>query len=256
MKKYIEKLGLEGLRIDGRGFDDFRDIKIETGVAKKAEGSALVYIGNTKVMAGVKMEIGEPYPDSPDEGSLMVGFDQSPIANSHWEGGPPSNEAIEIARTVDRGIRESRMVDFKKLCIKSGEAVWKVLIDVYPFNYDGNIIDAASLAAIAALKNTRIPKIDGTKVLYGEFTNKKLPIEKLPLTTTFVKIGNHIMVDPNYHEETLMDARLSISSSGKDSINALQKSGISGFTLEEIKSMVEKSFKVKKALEKALGALK
>ncbi len=256
MKKYIEKLGADGLRIDGRGFDDYRQIKIDVGVSKKAEGSALVSIGNTKVMAGVKMEVSEPYPDSPDEGSLMVSFEQSQIANSKWEGGPPSNEAIEIARTVDRGIRESHMVDMKKLCIKEGELVWKVLIDVYPFNYDGNIIDASSLAAISALLNARIPKLDGDRVVYGELTNKKLPIVKTPLTTTFVKIGKYIMVDPALQEEELMDARLSISTSGKDKINALQKSGEGGFTVDEIKSMVERSFKIRKVIEKALEAVK
>ncbi len=256
MKEYLKMLAKDGLRIDGRGFDDFRKVSIETGIAKKAEGSAQVTIGNTKVMAGVKMEVGEPYPDSPDEGSLMVTVEQSQIASPDWEGGPPTNEAIEISRTVDRGIRESKMVDFKKLCIREGELVWKVFIDVYPFNYDGNIIDACSLAAVAALKNARIPKLDGDNVLYGEFSSKKMPITKIPLTTTFVKIGNHVMVDPSLQEELLMDARLSISTSGKNHINALQKSGEGGFTLSEVKEMIEKSFKVRKVLEKALEGKK
>ena len=119
MKEYIKKMAEEKLRTDNRGLDDFRKITIKTGVFKKAEGSAEVSVGKTKVMAGVKMELGEPYSDSPDEGSLMVSFEESQIASPNWEGGPPSLEAIEVARTVDRGIRESKMVDFKKLCVKS-----------------------------------------------------------------------------------------------------------------------------------------
>jgi len=256
MKAYIKKLADENLRIDSRGFDEFREIKIEQGVFKKAEGSALVSIGDTKIMAGVKMDVGEPYSDSPDEGSLMVSFEESQMANPKWEGGPPRKEAIEVARTVDRGIRESKMVDFKKLCVKSGELVWKVFVDIYPLNYSGNIIDACSLAAIAALMNARMPKLDGNKVLYGKLSNKKVPLTKLPLTTTFVKIGDKIMVDPSIQEEEIMDARLSISTSGKDSINALQKSGQGAFTLEEIKEMVKKSFKIRKVIEKALGVKK
>jgi exosome complex component RRP42 len=256
MKRYIQKIAKQGLRTDNRGFDDFRNVEIKLGVAKKAEGSALISIGNTRVMAGVKMELSEPYPDSPDEGALIVSFEESRIASPNWEGGPPRKEAIEVARTVDRGIRESKMVDFKKLCVKKGELVWKVFIDIYPFNYDGNIIDAASLAGIAALLNARIPKIAGDKVLYGELTSKKLPVVKTPITTTFVKIGSNIVVDPNVKEEDLMDARLSISTSGKDKINALQKSGKGGFTLEEVKQMMEKSFKIRKVIEKALDGVK
>jgi len=256
MKKYIKRIAKDGLRVDGRKLDDFREVKIETGLYKKAEGSALVSIGNTKVMAGVKMALGEPYDDSPDKGSLMVTFEESRIANSKWEGGPPSLKAIEVARTVDRGIRESGMVDFKKLCVKKGELVWKVFIDIYPLNYDGNIIDAASLAAIAALLNAKIPKIEGDKVLYGELTTKKLPVIKVPITTTFVKIGKYVMVDPSVVEEEEMNARLSVSTSEKDFINALQKSGSGGFTPEEVKEMIEKSFKARKIIEKALKGVK
>jgi len=253
MKEYIKLIGAEGLRIDGRKLDDYREVKIETGVSAKAEGSAIVSIGNSKVIAGVKMEVGEPFSDTPDEGGLMVGVEQALIASAKWEAGPPSDEMIEIARTVDRGIRESKMVDFTKLCVTKGELVWRILIDIYPLNYDGNIIDASSLAAVAALLNARFPKLDGKKVVYGEATDKKLPINKIPLTTTFVKIGDAVMVDPNDDEEELMDSRLSISTTGKDSINALQKSGPGGFTPDEVKDMIEKSFKIRKVLEKAVG---
>ncbi len=256
MKEYIKKLAKEGLRIDGRKFDEYRNVKVEFGISKKADGSAMAIIGKTKVMAGVKLELGEPYRDSPDEGSLMVSYEESQIANPLWEGGPPNEEAIEVARTVDRGIRESKMIDLKGLCIKKGELVWKVFIDIYPLNYDGNIIDACFLAAVGALLNTRIPKREEDKVLYGELTKKKLPITKIPIPTTFVKIGERIFVDPNKLEEELMDARLSIMTSGKDKINALQKSGIGGFTVDEIKEMIEKSFKIKESIKKILEVKK
>lgn len=262
MKEYIEKLANEGLRMDGRGLDEIRPIKIEYGLSKKAEGSALASIGNSKVMAGVKMEIVDTYSDTPDEGSLMVNYENSIIASPDWESGPPTESTIEIARVVDRCVRESKMIDLKKLCITEGKKAWMVMIDLYPLNYDGNIIDACTLAALAAIQNARFPKIKIDKeketyeVLYGEFTETKLPITKLPIMTTFVKIGKHIMADPSKKEEDLMEARLSITTSGKDSINALQKSGQSGFTVSEVKEMIEKSFKIRKFIEKELGAKK
>ena len=72
-KKKIMDYMAKGLRLDERKLDQFRKLKIETGVTKSAEGSARVTLGDTIVLAGVKLEIGKPYPDTPDQGGLMVG---------------------------------------------------------------------------------------------------------------------------------------------------------------------------------------
>ena len=75
-REFISDLLRKGERLDGRAFDEYRDIEIEVNVvAAKAEGSALVKMGNTTVVAGVKVLVGEPYPDAPDEGVTMVTAD-------------------------------------------------------------------------------------------------------------------------------------------------------------------------------------
>ena len=71
-KKQIETLLENGKRLDGRKPFDYRDIEIEKNISKNAEGSARVRIGDTEVVAGVKMEVGEPFPDTPDDGTIMV----------------------------------------------------------------------------------------------------------------------------------------------------------------------------------------
>ena len=74
IKNHITGLAVAGKREDGRGFLEYRKpIKIEYGVsAKSAEGSALVKVGKTEVVAGIKMEVGTPYPDNPDEGTIIA----------------------------------------------------------------------------------------------------------------------------------------------------------------------------------------
>ncbi|HME87067.1 MAG TPA: RNA-binding protein, partial [Candidatus Nanoarchaeia archaeon] len=124
-KKFIDYLA-KGIRFDGRKPDEFRKMKIEYGVTATAEGSARVTLGDTVVMAGVKMEIGKPYPDTPDQGGLMVGAELLALASPEFESGPPSEWAVEVARVVDRGIRESHAIDVHKLLIKSGEQAWTV----------------------------------------------------------------------------------------------------------------------------------
>ena len=123
-KDYIIKLAKTNIRVDNRKFDEFRKIKIETGIIKKAEGSAKVTIGNTQVIAGIKMDIGEPYPDTPDSGVMTTAAELIPMASPDFESGPPDQESIELARVVDRGIRESKIIDVDKLCIVPNEKVW------------------------------------------------------------------------------------------------------------------------------------
>ncbi|MCX6803300.1 MAG: RNA-binding protein, partial [Candidatus Diapherotrites archaeon] len=119
----IVELARQGKRLDGRGLEDVRNFTIETGKYENAEGSARVFLGETEVVAGIKMGVDKPYPDSPGEGAISVGAELLPLAHSEYEAGPPSFSEIEIARVVDRGIRESKAIDFAKLCIKEGEAV-------------------------------------------------------------------------------------------------------------------------------------
>ena len=158
--KQIEQFIEKGKRLDERGLLDTREIKIEQGLIEKAEGSARVLLGKTEVLVGVKVETGEPFTDTPNDGVLTVNAELVPIASPNFEAGPPNEDSIELARVVDRGIRESKAVDNEKLCIEPGKKVFVVFVDVYVLNHDGNLIDASALAAMAALLNTKMPNYE------------------------------------------------------------------------------------------------
>ena len=127
-------------RIDERGLYDYRKIKINKNVVPKAEGSAEVFLGNTHVIAGVKMDLGTPFPDRPDEGVLITNAEFVPLASPDFEPGSPKPDSIEMARVVDRAIRESKAIDTKSLCIEPGKKVWTIFVDIYVIDYDGNLI--------------------------------------------------------------------------------------------------------------------
>lgn len=240
-KKRIEELIEQGSRLDKRKLLEFRPIVIEQGIAKKAEGSARVKIGDTEVVVGVKLDVGEPYTDSPDAGAMIVTAELWPLASEKFELGPPQIQAIELARIVDRGIRESEFIDFKKLCIKKGEAVWIVFIDIYPINDDGNLIDASALATVAALHNAVFPVLEKDKVKYGELSSKKLPLKNWPLTLTLYNIGNKFIFDPTTAEEEIASGRLTTAitfDKKEEFIHALQKSGDAALTETEISEIL------------------
>ena len=245
-KQRIQKYLEQGKRFDGRKLDEFRDLIIETGVTKNAEGSARVKIGKTEVLVGVKMNIGTPYPDSPDKGNMMVTGELLPLSSPRFENGPPKFPAIELARVIDRGIRECKFIDFEKLCIKAGEKVWTVFIDIYSINDDGNLLDAAGIGAVAALKNAKMPKYDEEKemVMFGELTDKSLPVKQdFPISITFHKVGDNIIVDPTREEEDVSEARVTIGSS-KGIISSMQKGEPKELSVEEFDKILDMLEKV------------
>ena len=93
-KEYLLSLLQSGKRIDGRKLDEYRDVEIELNVSKNAEGSARVKLGNTEVIVGVKLEVGTPFPDMPDEGSIIVNAELLPLSNPDFESGPPNTQSI------------------------------------------------------------------------------------------------------------------------------------------------------------------
>ncbi|MEM3615429.1 MAG: RNA-binding protein, partial [Candidatus Methanomethylicia archaeon] len=114
----------KGVRTDNRGLFDYRPIKFEFNVISKANGSASVRIGDTYVLVGVKAEIGKPFPDTPNEGVLIVNSEFVPLASPQFEAGPPDENSIELARVIDRGLRHGNAIDLKDLCIIPNEKVW------------------------------------------------------------------------------------------------------------------------------------
>jgi exosome complex component RRP42 len=252
LKQHILNSLSKGIRFDGRKAEGFREVSVETGVSNSAEGSARVKIGETEVIVGVKMAVETPYPDTADRGNLMVNAELLPLSNPEFETGPPGIDAIELARVVDRGIRESEAIDVKKLCITEGEKVWSVMIDVCTINAAGNLFDAAALGAIAALRDAKFPKYEDDKIDYMEKTKESLPLKKVPVAVTVHKIGEYLIVDPLVDEEKSSEARLTVTTNEQDVVCSLQKGGDSPLTIEEIDKMVALAQKKAKELRSKL----
>lgn len=253
----IVQLAEQDKRLDGRALDEYRQpIAIETAISWTAEGSAKVQIGKTVILAGVKMAIEKPYNDTPDEGGIMVNVELLPLSSPEYETGPPGIKAVELARVTDRGIREAKAIDMKKLCRIPGEKAWFVMIDLVTINDDGNLFDAAGLAALAALRSARFPVVDPETgaIDYKKKTNEPLPIIKEPLPVTIYKVGRRFLVDPNQEEEQAYEARLTVSSDEKGTISALQKGGDAPLTIEDIAQMVDLAVEKAKFLRKILNS--
>lgn len=230
------------IRIDGRRPFDFRKVIIEFG---QDDGSVEVWIGRSRVMAVIKAELVAPFSGRPNEGSLFVNTEFSPMADPSFEVGRGSGiAAVELGRIVDRGLRESRAIDVEALCVVAGRYVWSLRINCHILDNDGNIIDAANLAALAALMSFRRPECTvggeggNEVVVFPPEEREPLPlgIHHLPVAITFAFFneGESVVVDPSFKEEEVMGGRLTLTLNTFGEICAIQKGGGEGVREGEI----------------------
>ncbi|RLG04701.1 MAG: RNA-binding protein [Thaumarchaeota archaeon] len=251
MRNKVYNLLLQDKRIDGRHPKELRPISIQTSLLSKAEGSALVSMGSTKILTGIKVELGTPFPDRPDEGTFTVNAELLPLASTSFEPGPPDERGVELARVVDRSIREGGVLDLKKLCLVEGEKVYIIFIDIYVLDYDGNYFDPSLISALAALATAKIPRyeiVDDKLQKTEEFFS--LELNSLPFTVMVGVLGERFLVDPQMEEEKVLDVSMIIGTDEKGNITCIQKNSpgqVSISLMDEIlETVIEKTGEIRR----------
>ncbi|EEE57167.1 hypothetical protein OsJ_07096 [Oryza sativa Japonica Group] len=256
-REFIERALQSDLRVDGRRPFDFRRLKILFGsswsVCVLVQGGRLGggAARDTRVMGYATAQLVQPYKDRPNQGTLAIFTEFSPIADPAFEPGRPGESAIELGRVVDRGLRESRAVDMESLCVVAGKHVWSVRVDLHILDNGGelnvpdamvlslrNLIDAANIAALAALSTFRRPECtvggeDGQQVtVHDPEVRDPLPltIHHLPIAVTFAYFGegNIMVIDPTYKEEAVMGGRMTATINSNGDVCSIQKAGGEG----------------------------
>ncbi|KAK4268846.1 hypothetical protein QN277_022078 [Acacia crassicarpa] len=267
--KFIETAPLSELRLDGHCPFDYRKLTIKFGRKLnfftlvhstlfksghiffrllmllnvlegwcREDGSSEVQLGQTRVMAFVTSQLVQPYRDRPNEGTLSIYTEFSPMADPSYELGRPGEFATELGPIIDRGLRESRAVDTESLGVLSGKLVWAIRIDIHILDNGGNLVDAANIAALAALLTFRRPECtlggeDGQQVdVHPPEVREPLPltIHHLPIAVTFGFFSNEniMVIDPTHHEESVMTGRMTATLNANGDVCAVQKAGGEG----------------------------
>jgi exosome complex component RRP42 len=236
---HILELASSGKRLDGRGPDEYRPTTVEPGFIVTADGSALAHIGETTVVAGVKLEVGKPFPDTPNAGVLTTNAELVPLSSPTFEPGPPTPRAVEVSRVVDRSIRAAETLDLTKLCVTPSEKSWVCYVDLHVLEHGGNIIDTAQLAAVTALRHAIVP---AKRFEVGE-ADYPLDVQHVPIECTFVRLGDVIVVDPTFDEELAAQGRLTVATDEVGRIVAMQKGLVGAFSPEDVKEIVRRAFR-------------
>ncbi|KAF4019673.1 hypothetical protein G4228_011474 [Cervus hanglu yarkandensis] len=258
-RRFLLRAIEEKKRLDGRQTYDYRNIKISFGTDY---GCCIVELGKTRVLGQVSCELVSPKLNRATEGILFFNLELSQMAAPAFEPGRQSDLLVKLNRLLERCLRNSKCIDTESLCVVAGEKVWQIRVDLHLLNHDGNIIDAASIAAIVALCHFRRPdvSVQGDEVtLYTLEERDPVPlsIHHMPICVSFAffQQGTYLLVDPSEREERVMDGLLVIAMNKHREICTIQSSGgimllkdqvlrcskIAGVKVAEITELIQKA---------------
>ncbi|XP_077014195.1 exosome complex component RRP43 isoform X3 [Tamandua tetradactyla] len=250
--EYYRRFLKENCRPDGRELGEFRTTTVNIGSISTADGSALVKLGNTTVICGIKAEFAAPPADAPDKGYVVPNVDLPPLCSSRFRSGPPGEEAQVASQFIADVIENSQIIQKEDLCITQGKLVWVLYCDLICLDYDGNILDACTFALLAALKDVQLPEVTiNEETALAEVNLKKkshLDIKTHPVATSFAIFDDTLLiVDPTGEEEHLATGTLTVVMDEEGRLCCLHKPGRFHLRPQDMQVDVHRSVSVRKA---------
>ncbi|MBU1197872.1 exosome complex exonuclease Rrp41 [Candidatus Micrarchaeota archaeon] len=219
MEKEKKKLIVDGKRVNGRGFDDLRPLKVTAGVLKRADGSAMIEWGRNKVLAAVygPREVFPKHLSDVKKAIINCRYSMAPFSGMEEHGrSGPNRRAIEIGKVAKHVFENAVLThQFPKTQID---------ISMEVLQSDGGTRVAAITAASVALADAGIPMRD------------------LVQGVSIGRVEGQLIVDLDKYEDNLgeADVPLIVSLRSKEVLLFQQDGRISR---EELQKMFELGFK-------------
>lgn len=153
MKEKKKLIDENGLRLDGRKWDQLRPIKIEVGTLHNADGSAYIEFGKNKIAAAVygPKEMHPKHALLPDRAVLKCRYHMAPFSVDERKNPAPSRREIEISKVIREALQPSLILeDYPRTAIQ-------IYVEVLQSDGGSRVagITAASLALADAGINMR-----------------------------------------------------------------------------------------------------
>ncbi|RZF38645.1 hypothetical protein LSTR_LSTR003451 [Laodelphax striatellus] len=196
------------VRPDGRSLMKVRPATINVGSISTADGSAVVKIGRTTVVCGIKAELATPKPSQPQLGFVVANVELPPLCSATFRPGPPSDIAQTMTSMLGSIVDSCGLIDLSQLCVSKEHLVWILHCDIVCLDYSGSVMDAVLIALVAALRTVALPEATycvETKSFSVDLQKRTpLKVDSSPVSTTFATIDeSNIIADPTVEEERL-----------------------------------------------------
>ena len=239
------------IRIDGRKFDQIRDVKITRNFTKYAEGSVLIEMGETKVLCTASIEEKVP-PFLRNTGTGWINAEYSMLPRSTQQRkvrdsskGKIDGRSQEIQRLIGRVIRS--VVDLNKL----GErTIW----------VDCDVIQADGGTRTASITGAFVAVAEAIYKLYKDGLIKKMPIENFVSAISVGIVNDQCLLDICYEEDSHAQVDMNIIMTDKCEFVEVQGTGEERpFSRKDLNKLLELGEKGNKELikiqRKALGEI-
>ncbi len=201
------------MRIDGRQHDHMRPVRITTNYLVTPEGSALIEVGNTRVLCTASIEESvPPFMRGSGKGWVTAEYAMLPRATAtrtprEVSKGRPSGRTHEIQRLIGRSLRS--VIDLGALGERS------VVLDCDVLQADGGTRTAAITGAFVAL-SLALKQLVKYKAL------KSMPIREYLAATSVGLVDSTAMLDLCYEEDSRADVDMNVVMTGSGRFVELQ----------------------------------
>eukprot|EP01069_Polyplicarium_translucidae_P012935 Polyplicarium_translucidae@DN662_c0_g1_i1.p1 len=250
---------LQDCRSDGRRRAAYRPLSVETGIFPSAAGSSRVRNLENDLLVGVKLDLRKC--DSADAGRIFVSVDcSSSVSIEAHESRGGEDFGFFLATQVREFCLNALAVPLELLDVEPrGFFRWTVFVDVVVLNSGGNVLDCVALGVVAALRDTRLPKIDVVadpresehaedpaitfEVDERPEAGEPFPADQLPLLVSVGRVGGHSVWDMGEEEELCATGKLTLAVDPSGRCVGLHKDGQSTLELSTLASIMEASEK-------------
>lgn len=208
MESDVELIDSNGKRLDGRGVEDLRPIKIEAGVLHRADGSCYLEWGGNKVLVAVygPREAIPRHTQNPLRAIVKARYNMAAFSVEDRKRPGPDRRSREISKVISEALEKVILTEqFPRASID---------VNIEVLDAEAGTRCAGLTAAGVALADAGIPMID------------------IPVSCAAGKIAGHVAVDLGKEEDNRGDADLPVAISPRTGeILLLQMDG--HLTLEE-----------------------
>jgi len=218
------------MRGDGRKFDKLRPVNIVPYYLKYAEGSALIELGDTRIICGASIEEGVPsFLKNSGQGWITAEYGMLPRSTGmrmvrEATRGRTSGRTQEIQRIIGRSLRA--VVDLKEL----GErTLW---IDCDVIQADGGTRTASVTGGFTAL-------VLALQKLYHEGLIPSIPVKDYVAAVSVGIVGGEMLLDLTYEEDSIAEVDMNVAQTGKGKLVEIQGTSEAGlFTITQLREMI------------------
>ncbi|KAL8943497.1 MAG: hypothetical protein Q9216_001032 [Gyalolechia sp. 2 TL-2023] len=241
----------QNIRLDGRALDAFRNINLTFG---EDYGVADVQLGKTRHSHTLTKDDQKQRPNREQSPRPHLRLHNSTLPRSkvrrhlhrHHRAlpngiprvrgrkvrGSQTDTETLLSRLLEVALRRSSALSTESLCLLAGQKVWSLSATCHVLSHDGNLLDAACIAVLAALQHYRIPDttVKGEEVIvHGVEERNPVPLAMLhhPLCATMALFegGEKVVVDATLREQQCCEGEVVVTANKHGEVVQVKKLG-------------------------------